>query len=221
MCLWTRRPSLCARAVDAQVRVSSCFCRCTKDLAGFIVTYIIFTSILRILRHVIAQLPHGLQLTPMIAAVSRIHRGVHDWLLVHALLHLSMAAGGLLRASSSSSGSSGTVARNRARGCAFCSVSWPWVESSAPPSPAGTTSCQPTMRAKRRSILVACRCTHARGRPPMLKKRSQMNFCDSGAGSKSFHPSGKKVNWSGKNSCEEVCNLHFLTFWWPSCADPK
>ena len=42
--------------------------------------------------------------------------------------------------------------------------------------------------------------THARGRPPMLKKRSQMNFCDSGAGSKSFHPSGKKstgvVNWS-------------------------
>ena len=95
MCLWTRRPSLCARAVDAQVQVSSCFCRCTKDLAGFIVTFI-FTTILRILRHVFAQLPHGLQLAPVIAAVSRIHRGVHDWLLVHALLHLSMAAGGLL-----------------------------------------------------------------------------------------------------------------------------
>ena len=95
MCLWTRRPSLCARAVDAQVRVSSCFCRCTKDLAGFIVTFIFTTAattILRILRHVFAQLPHGLQLAPVIAAETRMRRGVDDQVLVHAL---SMAGGGL------------------------------------------------------------------------------------------------------------------------------
>ena len=53
----------------------------------------IFDTILCICRHIFAQLPHGLQLAPVIAAESRMRRGVADQVLVHAV---SMAASGLL-----------------------------------------------------------------------------------------------------------------------------
>ena len=72
MCLWAR---------------GHCFCCCTKDLVGFI-----FATILCILRHVFAQLPHGLQLAPVIAAKSRMRRSIADQVLVHAV---SMTGGGL------------------------------------------------------------------------------------------------------------------------------
>ena len=70
MCLWAR---------------GHCFCCCTKDLVGFI-----FATILCILRKIIVELPHRLQLSPLIAAESRIE-------LLQMLLHaVSVAAGGVL-----------------------------------------------------------------------------------------------------------------------------
>ena len=80
LCLRARGPGLSARVIDTIVRIFSCFCCCTKDSAAFV-----FATILCVLRHTFAQLVHGLQLTPMIAAEPLCRRGVADKVLVHAV----------------------------------------------------------------------------------------------------------------------------------------
>ena len=92
LCLLALGLSLRGRAADTNVRVSRWFCCCyTRGAVGFIFA----TTLVFMIGHIciiFAQLPHGLQLSPVIAAESRLRHGIAGQVLVHAV---SLAAGGL------------------------------------------------------------------------------------------------------------------------------
>ena len=89
LCLLALGLSLRGRAADTNVRVSRWFCRCTRGAVGFIFAT---TLCVFMIGHIFAQLPHGLQLPPVIAAESRLRHGIAGQVLVHAV---SLADGGL------------------------------------------------------------------------------------------------------------------------------
>ena len=90
LCLLALGLSLRGRAADTNVRVSRWFCCCcTRGAVGFI---FVTTLCVFMIGHIFAQLPHGLQLPPVIAAESRLRHGIAGQVLVHAV---SLAAGGL------------------------------------------------------------------------------------------------------------------------------
>ena len=85
LCLLAPGLSLRGRAADTNVRVSRWFCCCcTRGAVGFIFA----TTLVFMIGHIciiFAQLPHGLQLSPVIAAESRLRRGIAGQVLVHAV----------------------------------------------------------------------------------------------------------------------------------------
>ena len=95
LCLLALGLSLRGRAADTNVRVSRWFCCCcTRGAVGFIFA----TTLVFMIGHIciiFAQLPHGLQLSPVIAAESRLRHGIAGQVLVHAVSLAAGCTGGL------------------------------------------------------------------------------------------------------------------------------